>query len=81
MLNSLPEGAYVRDVVQGSPADKAGVQPGDVIVKIDGQRIDSKTQLSAVIAKKKVGDDITITIFRNNTTQDVKASLEAAPQQ
>jgi S1-C subfamily serine protease len=81
LLNNLPEGAYVQDVSQDSPADKAGIQQGDVIVKIDGQRIDNKTQLSAVIGKKKVGDTITITIYRDNQTQDVKATLEAAPQQ
>jgi len=81
ILNNLPEGAYVQDVVAGSPADKAGVQPGDVIVKIDSDRLSNTLQLSEAIAKKKVGDTIIITLYRDNKTQDVKATLETAPGQ
>lgn len=81
MLNDLPEGAYVEGVEQGSPADKAGLQQGDVIVKIDGARVNANNDLATIIARKKVGDTITITIFRDNKTQDVKATLESAPQQ
>src|SRR5579885_1369803 len=81
ILNNLPEGAYVQDVQSGSPADKAGIQQGDVIIKIDGQRIDANNQLSTVIAKKKVGQTITVTVYRDNKTQDLKATLASAPQQ
>src|SRR5205823_3933846 len=75
LLNDLPEGAYVQDVVQDSPADKAGIQQGDVLVKADGQRINEQDQLSTIISKKKVGDTITISLFRGNKTMDVNASL------
>lgn len=80
-LNNLPEGAYVQDVQQGSPADNAGIQQGDVIVKIDGQQIDTTNTLATIIAKEKVGQTITITIYRDNSTQDLKATLDSAPQQ
>ena len=81
VLNNLPQGAYVQDVEQGSPADNAGIQQGDVITKIDGQQIDDNTSLSTVIAKDKVGQTITVTIYRNNNSQDIKVTLVAAPQQ
>jgi len=81
LLNNLPEGAYVQQVVADSPADKAGVVRGDIIVKIDGQRIDSKSQLSRVIAKKKVGDTIVLTLYRDDKTLDIKVTLESATQQ
>jgi len=81
IVNNLPQGAYVEDVQQGSPADTAGLQQGDVIVKIDGQQIDDSNSLSDVIAKKGIGQTITITIYRNNKTQDIQAKLVAAPQQ
>ncbi len=81
ILNNLPQGAYIQNVQTGSPADKAGIQQGDVIVKIDGQAINDTNTLAAVIAKKNVGQTITITIYRNNNTQDLKATLIAAPQQ
>lgn len=81
IINDVPEGAYVQQVVQDSPADKAGVKKGDIITKIDNQRIDSKLQVSSVIGKKKVGDTIVITLFRDGKTMDVTATLENAPEQ
>ncbi len=81
ILNDLPEGAYVQQVIDGSSADKAGIKQGDIIMKLDGNKIDEKTSLSTIIAKKKVGDIITITLFRDGKTQDVKAILETTPGQ
>ena len=81
ILNDVPEGAYVQQVIQDSPADKAGIQEGDILIKIDRQRINATMQLSSIIAKKKIGDTIVITLFRNDKTMDVKATLESAPQQ
>lgn len=81
VLNELPEGAYVQQVVAGSSADKAGIREGDIITRIDGQKIDEKSQVSTVIAKKKVGDTIAITIFRDDGTGDIRATLETAPGQ
>lgn len=80
--NDLTEGAYVQSVVKDSAADNAGVEPGDIITKIDGQKIIAKTaELAKFIANKKVGDSITLTIFRDNKTIDLRATLEAAPEQ
>lgn len=81
MLNNLPEGAYVDNVQQGSPADTAGIEQADVIVKIDGTRINSNNSLADVIARKKVGQTITVTVYRDNKTQDLKATLTSAPQE
>ncbi len=81
VLNNLPQGAYVQDVQQGSPAESAGIQQGDVIVKIDGKPINENYTLANVVATDKIGQTLTLTIYRDNNTQDVKATLEAAPQQ
>lgn len=82
VLNELPEGAYVQETVEGSAADKAGILPGDILIKIDGQKlVDSEGGLAAVINKKKVGDSVTITIYRDGETIEVKATLETAPGQ
>lgn len=78
----LPEGAYVQQVVEGSAAFDAGVKKGDIITKFDGQKItDEKGGLAAIIAKKKVGESVTLTIFRDSKTLEVKAALETAPSQ
>ncbi len=81
LLNNLPEGAYVQNVIQDSASDKAGVKRGDIIVKIDDQRVDSAHQLSALIAKRKVGDSIKITYYRDSSTHDTEATLDSAPSQ
>jgi serine protease Do len=81
ILNNVAEGAYVQQVIQDSPADKAGIQDGDILVSIDGERINSKTQVSTLISKKKVGDTITITLFRDDKTIDLQATLDNAPEQ
>lgn len=80
ILNDIPEGAYIQEVAPDSPADKAGVQQGDIITKIDGQKIDSKNQLSSVINKKKIGDSITLTIYRDGKSFDVTTVLESASE-
>lgn len=81
VLNNLPVGAYIQDVVSGSPADKAGLTQGDVIVKIDGAQINDTNTLATTISKDKIGQTITLTLYRDTNTQDIQITLEAAPQQ
>ncbi|MDE2025739.1 MAG: trypsin-like peptidase domain-containing protein, partial [Patescibacteria group bacterium] len=82
VLNDIVQGAYVQSVVKGSPAEQAGIKAGDVIVKIDGQTIDEqKNSLAALISHKKVGDQITITVWRAGNTQNVQTTLTSAPNQ
>ncbi|MFH1833300.1 MAG: trypsin-like peptidase domain-containing protein [Candidatus Levyibacteriota bacterium] len=81
VMNNLPEGAYVQKVIANSPADKGGIKSTDIITKIDNQRIAGTTEISAVIAKKKVGDSSTITLWRDEKTIEVKVTFESAPNQ
>jgi len=81
LLNDLPQGALVRDVVKDSPAEKAGVQVDDVITKIDGQSITDQNSLAAIVNKKKVGDTITLSINRNGDDITIKATLTQTPGQ
>ncbi len=81
LLNNVPMGAYVQSVVSGSAADKAGIQQGDIIMSINGTRIDDKNNtLEDLVGKYKVGDSVTITLWRNNNTMDVKATFGASSQ-
>ena len=81
ILNYLPEGAYVREVVEGSPADKAGIKQGDIIMKFDGKRIAGDNGLAQLISKKKIGDSVDLSVFREKKTIDLKATLESTPNQ
>lgn len=69
VLNSLPQGAYILNVVEGSSADNAGIQKEDIIVKINDQSVaGSEEGLSDMIAKFEVGETVKIEIWRNGET-------------
>jgi serine protease Do len=70
-----PSGAYVSKVMSGGPAAQAGVLAGDVLTKINGKEIKSSLELTHELFKYNPGDKVTITIFRNNKTQDVSITL------
>lgn len=88
LLNEVPAGAYIQEVVKGSPAEEAGIAQGDIITKIDGKAVDSQNFISELIRNKKVGDKVSIEVWKgdeeNNgkgVTKTVTATLKEAPGQ
>jgi len=65
------QGALVRNVESGAPADKAGVEPGDIIVKFDGKAIDKSSDLPRLVGNTKPGTKSTLTVFRRGATKDL----------
>lgn len=80
LLNEVPQGAYIRGVVSGSSADQAGLKEGDIITRLDGQRIteDGKS-IAEIINQKKVGEQIEIEYWRNGQT--IKKSVKLGQRQ
>jgi len=77
LLNDVPQGAYVVEVVEGSPADRAGIKEGDIITKLDGQPVREKDGgLAKLIAQKKIGETVRLTIWRDGEQKEVTATLE-----
>lgn len=64
----LPAGCYVVFVEEGSPADEAGIQVGDVIVQADSAAVPTVNALSAVLSSKKIGDSVSLKISRNGAS-------------
>ncbi len=60
-----PKGALVASVGEGSPADKAGIKAGDIILEFDGKKIDTMRSLPKVVASTKVGKSVELKIWRN----------------
>lgn len=81
LLNNVPQGAFVQSVVSGSSAQKAGVKAGDIILEVDGQRLEEKTDLAKIIAGKKVGDTVGLVVWRDGKKINLTAKLESAPNQ
>lgn len=71
--------AAVRSVASGTPAASAGLQVGDAVVAIDGERVESSLALVAAIREHQVGDKITLTVIRNGQHVDVDVTLAARP--
>jgi len=73
-------GVVVTNVVSSSPADIAGIQIGDVIVSLDGKKINNYEELQAFLKSKKVNDQITVGIIRNGNSQTLELTLKEKPQ-
>jgi serine protease Do len=70
-----PVGALVRSVESGSPADKAGVEAGDIITRFDGKVIDRATDLPRMVGNTKPGTRATITVFRKGAARDLNLTI------
>ena len=68
----LPNGAYVISVDEGSPAEQAGILPGDTIVEVNEQIITSVSDLTGLIAGMKEGDQLKVKVFRPDAVEDVE---------
>ncbi len=78
----IPEGTLQRpSILENSPAEKAGLQEKDVIIKIDGQTLDEKNGLVSILGRRRVGDIVEIVVIRGGQEEKLFATLEASPEQ
>lgn len=66
-----PQGALVRAVEAGAPADKAGVEAGDIIVKFDGKPVEKSSDLPRMVGSTKPGTKSKLTVFRRGATKEL----------
>ncbi len=81
VTNNTVTGGFVEEVVAGSPADKAGIKQGDIITKIDDQIVDSQSKIASVIGNKKVGDNVSLSVWENSQVKSLTATLVQYPNQ
>jgi S1-C subfamily serine protease len=75
------EGAAVSAVVQGSPAEQAGLQAGDIILAVDGQRLTRATMLRRLIRAHFPGDEVSLLVLHNGEQATLAVVLGQAPNQ
>ena len=68
-------GVLIAGVEPGSPADKAGLKRGDVILKYDGKAVDSAIELPRLVASSKPGTDASLEVWRQGASQTIKVTL------
>ncbi|MEW6419527.1 MAG: DegQ family serine endoprotease [Nitrospirota bacterium] len=73
------KGALVGDVIEGGPAEEAGIQRGDVIIGYDGKKIDEPYQLRNMVANTPPGQEVNIKIIRENKTEIKKITIGELP--
>ncbi|MDQ3060183.1 MAG: DegQ family serine endoprotease [Pseudomonadota bacterium] len=69
------QGALVRGVESGAPADKAGIEAGDIIIRFDGKTIDKASDLPRLVGNVKPGTKAVVTVFRRGATKDLPVTI------
>jgi len=72
-----PSGALVSSVEKGSPGDKAGLEPGDVILKFDGNEVSRSGDLPPMVSSLKAGTKVTLEVWRNGSAKRLTATIGA----
>lgn len=75
----IPEGIYVDEVDENSPAKTAGLQKADIITKIEGKEVKSVNELNQIKYTYSIGDTVTLTIYRNGETLEIDLVLAELP--
>jgi serine protease Do len=75
------KGVLVASVEPGSPAAKAGIQSGDVIIGFEGKPVESANELPRVVAATKPGSTVTLDVWRNGAKRQVRATLAEFPSE
>ena len=73
------EGALIASVEKGSPADKAGLEPSDVVLKVDGKSVVTNSDLSRLVAAGKPGNKVTLDIWRKGAPKQISVTLGELP--
>ncbi len=76
----VKEGILVAQVLKGSPADKAGLKVGDIIVALNGRKLEGVRDLQLSIMKTKPGTEVTLTIIREGKEKEIKVKVGELPE-
>jgi serine protease Do len=74
-------GAIIADVTEGSPADKAGLRPDDVVIGVDGRELRDRSDLTSYIASRPPESTVHLKILRNGAEKDVAVTLGTFPEE
>lgn len=75
-----PGGALVNAVEKGGPADKAGLEPGDVILKFDGKLVEQSGDLPRIVGATRPGSKVVVQVWRKGAARDIKLTVGEMPE-
>ncbi|TBR37768.1 DegQ family serine endoprotease [Marinomonas agarivorans] len=74
-----PRGALISRVVADSPAEKSGLQAGDIILELNGEVIEHSSELPYRVGVMKAGDNVNVSVYRDGRNKELKVKLESFP--
>lgn len=74
-----PYGALIRQVVPGSPADRAGIEPGDIVTRFDGKEVETSTDLPFLAGTAGIGRTVSVEVWRDGKVKTVPVVLGQLP--
>ncbi len=81
LMNDIPQGAYLVEVIPNGPGDKAGLQVGDILTEMDGEKIrEENGGLAKLINERKAGEKVELKVWRDGKESKVTATLEQFSQ-
>lgn len=78
---SKPSGALISSVEKNAPADKAGIEASDVILKFDGKTVDNSTDLPRMVAATKPGSKVVVELWRKGASKKVTVEIAQMPEE
>src|SRR5713226_2843122 len=77
---SRPAGALVNSVEKGGPAEKAGVETGDIILKFDGKSVSNSSELPRIVGSTKPGNKATLEVWRKGVSREITVTVGELPE-
>lgn len=74
--HKVPEGVLIDDIQEFSPAQKAGLQSGDIVTSVDGEKIKTKEEFKEKLNKHNPGDSMKLDVYRDGNTKNITVKLE-----
>ncbi|CAN7191384.1 Do family serine endopeptidase [Rhizobacter sp. LjRoot28] len=81
LTKSRNRGAFVSQVIAGGPADKAGLQPGDIVLALNGKPVDGPVELRRALGAIKPGTPVVLQVNRRGKAMEIKATLAEMPSE
>jgi serine protease Do len=78
LVNEVPQGAYIIEVMEGGSAQQAGIQPQDIIVEINGEHLTEEYNLDQVINQQRVGSKVKMRLWRKGKFIELDVVLASA---
>ena len=77
-IDEQQRGVLIAQVQNGSAAEKAGIEPGDIVISVDGEKVETTAQLRNQIGMRRIGESVKLSVLREGKTRIIKAKIGEA---